>query len=98
TDALGPRVYGENASEVFLGRDVATHKNISDSTAEMVDKEIRRIIDEQYSRARALIEKNRDKIEKMAVALLEWETLDSEQIDDIMAGREPRPPAGLSSG
>ncbi len=98
TDALGPRVYGENAGEVFLGRDVVTHKNLSDATAEKVDKEIRRIIDEQYVRARAIIEDNRAKIEKMAAALLEWETLDSEQLDDIMAGRDPRPPADLSSG
>jgi cell division protease FtsH len=92
TDALGPRVYGDNQSEVFLGRDMTTHRNLADSTAEMVDKEIRRIIDEQYSRARTIIEENRDKIEKMASALLEWETLDTHQIDDIMAGREPRAP------
>ena len=97
TDALGPRVYGENAGEVFLGRDVATHKNLSDATAEMVDKEIRRIIDEQYARARTIIEDNRAKIEKMAGALLEWETLDAEQINDIMEGRDPRPPQGLDS-
>ncbi len=95
SDALGTRVYGENQSEVFLGRDVMTHKNMSDSVAEQVDREIRRIIDEQYARARAIIEENADKIEKMAKALLEWETLDAEQIDDIMAGREPRPPEGL---
>jgi cell division protease FtsH len=98
TDALGPRVYGENQSEVFLGRDMVTHKNLADSTAEMVDKEIRRIIDEQYSRARNIIEENRDKIEKMSHALLEWETLDSQQIDDIMAGRDPRPPENVASG
>src|SRR5947207_5208753 len=78
SDALGTRVYGENQSEVFLGRDVATHKNISDATAELVDKEIRRIVDEQYVRARRIIEENRAKIEKMALALIEWETLDSQ--------------------
>jgi cell division protease FtsH len=94
SDALGTRVYGENQSEVFLGRDMMTHKNLSDSVAEQVDREIRRIIDEQYARARAIIEENRDKIEKMAKALIEWETLDAEQIDDIMAGKEPRPPQG----
>jgi len=101
SDALGTRVYGDNQSEVFLGRDVMTHKNMSDAVAEQVDREIRRIIDEQYSRARAIIEENRDKIEVMAKALLDWETLDSGQIDDIMAGREPRPPEsteGPSSG
>jgi cell division protease FtsH len=97
SDALGTRVYGENQSEVFLGRDVMTHKNMSDSVAEAVDKEIRRIVDEQYTRARTIIEENRDKIEKMAAALLEWETLDSGQIEDIMAGREPRPPEGTNT-
>ena len=90
------RVYGESQSEVFLGRDVMTHKNMSNAVAEAVDKEIRRIVDEQYSRARTLIEENVDKIEKMTKALIEWETLDAEQIDDIMAGREPSPPEGLS--
>jgi cell division protease FtsH len=95
SDALGTRVYGDNQSEVFLGRDVQTHKNMSNAVAEEVDKEIRRIIDEQYARARAIIEENSDKIEKMTKALLEWETIDAEQIDDIMAGREPRPPEGV---
>jgi cell division protease FtsH len=57
-----------------------------------VDQEIRRIVDQQYSLARRLIEENRDKVEVMAKALLEWETIDSDQIDDIMAGRPPRPP------
>jgi len=96
SDVMGTRVYGDNQSEVFLGRDVMTHKNMSDAVAEAVDKEIRRIVDEEYSRARTIIEENREKVEKMAKALLEWETLDSEQIDDIMAGRDPRPPAGTS--
>ncbi len=94
SEALGTRVYGENQSEVFLGRDVMTHKNLSDSVAEAVDREIRRIVDEQYARARSIIEDNRDKIEKMTAALLEWETLSAEQIEDIMAGRDPRPPEG----
>jgi cell division protease FtsH len=95
SDVLGTRVYGDNQSEIFLGRDVMTHKNMSNAVAEVVDKEIRRIIDEQYARARAIIEENRDKVEKMTKALLEWETLDSEQISAIMAGKEPRPPADL---
>ena len=96
SDALGTRVYGDNQSEVFLGRDVMTHKNMSNAVAEVVDAEIRRIIDEQYSRARAVIEENRDKIEIMAKALIEWETLDAAQIDDIMAGRKPQPPQDTS--
>jgi len=95
SDVLGTRVYGDNESEVFLGRDVTTHKNLSNATAELVDNEIRRIVDEQYKRARTVIEKNRDKIEIMAKALLEWETLDAKQIDDIMAGKKPHPPNGL---
>ncbi len=92
SDVMGPCVYGENQQEVFLGRDVTTHQNLSDKTAEMVDKEVRRIADEQYKRARGIIEDNRDKVEKMAQALLEWETLDASQIDEVMAGKDPSPP------
>ncbi|MDD5383836.1 MAG: ATP-dependent zinc metalloprotease FtsH [Gallionella sp.] len=92
SDALGTMVYGENEGEVFLGRSVTTHKNISEATMQQVDAEIRRIIDQQYALARRLIEENRDKIEAMAKALLEWETLDADQLDDIMAGNPPRPP------
>lgn len=101
SDSLGPRVYGDNDAEVFLGRDVVTHKNLSDSTAELVDQEITRIIEEQYSRARGIIEENRDKIKKMAEALLDWETLESDQIDQIMRGERPDPPSaddGSSGG
>jgi len=92
SDALGPMVYGENEGEVFLGRSVTTHKNVSETTMQKVDAEIRRIIDQQYGLSRRLIEENRDKVETMAKALLEWETLDSDQIGDIMDGRSPRPP------
>jgi cell division protease FtsH len=92
SDKLGPMVYGENEGEVFLGRSITTHKNVSETTMQKVDAEIRRIIDEQYNLARKLIEDNRDKVEAMARALLEWETLDSDQINDIMEGRPPRPP------
>jgi cell division protease FtsH len=92
SDALGPMVYGENEGEVFLGRSITTHKNVSEATMQQVDAEIRRIIDQQYSLARRLIEENRDKIEAMAKALLEWETLDAEQINDIMVGKSPREP------
>ena len=92
SDALGPMVYGENEGEVFLGRSVTTHKNVSETTMQKVDAEIRRIIDQQYGLSRRLIEENRDKVETMAKALLEWETLDSDQISDIMDGRSPRPP------
>ena len=92
SDALGPMVYGENDGEVFLGRSVTTHKNVSEATMQKVDEEIRRIIDQQYALARGLIEANRDKIEAMTKALLEWETIDADQINDIMAGIPPRPP------
>jgi cell division protease FtsH len=92
SDALGTMVYGENEGEVFLGRSITTHKNVSESTLQKVDSEIRRIIDEQYKLARRLLEENRDKVETMARALLEWETLDAEQLNDIMAGKPPRPP------
>jgi cell division protease FtsH len=92
SDALGPMVYGENEGEVFLGRSITTHKNVSDTTMQKVDGEIRRIIDEQYALARRLLEENRDKVEAMTHALLEWETIDADQINDIMAGRSPRPP------
>ena len=98
SDALGPMVYGENDGEVFLGRSITTHKNVSEVTMQKVDQEIRRIIDEQYALARRLIEENRDKVEAMAKALLEWETLDSDQLDDIMEGKPPRPPKLTQSG
>ena len=89
---LGVMVYGENEGEVFLGRSVTQHKNVSEATMQKVDAEIRRLIDEQYALARRLLEENRDKVEAMTKALLEWETIDAEQINDIMAGNPPRPP------
>ncbi|NOQ49967.1 MAG: cell division protein FtsH, partial [Nitrosomonadaceae bacterium] len=92
SESLGTMVYGENEGEIFLGRSVTTHKNVSEATMQNVDIEIRRIIDQQYALARKLIEENSDKIEVMAKALLEWETIDSDQIEDIMQGRTPRPP------
>jgi cell division protease FtsH len=92
SDELGTMVYGENDSEIFLGRSITTHKNVSEATMQKVDSEIRRIIDQQYGLARKLLEENRDKVEAMAKALLEYETLDADQIGDIMAGKPPRPP------
>ena len=92
TEALGPMVYAENEGEVFLGRSVTKTTNMSESTMQKVDAEVRKIIDEQYALARKLIEDNSDKMHAMAKALLEWETIDGEQLDDIMAGKEPRPP------
>jgi len=92
TDELGPMVYAENEGEVFLGRSVTKQVNVSESTMQKVDSEIRRIIDEQYAIARKLIEENQDKIHAMAAALLEYETIDSDQIEDIMSGKPPRLP------
>lgn len=92
SDRLGPMVYSENEGEVFLGRSVTKTTNISEKTMQEVDAEVRRIIDEQYAIARRLIEENHDKMEVMAKALLDWETIDADQIDDIMEGLAPRPP------
>ena len=96
SDELGPMVYGEEEGEIFLGRSVTTHKNMSESTMQRVDAEIRRILDEQYAVARNLIETHRDKVEAMTQALLEWETLDAEQLNDIMDGKPPRAPKPAS--
>jgi cell division protease FtsH len=97
SDNLGPMVYGENEGEVFLGRSVTTHQSMSEETMRDVDREIKRIIDEQYTLARKLLEDNRDKVEAMTKALLEWETIDAEQINDIMAGKPPRPPKPVAA-
>jgi cell division protease FtsH len=92
TDALGPMVYAEQEGEPFLGRSMSKPSGISEETMQKVDAEVRRIIDEQYHLARKLIEDNSDKMHAMAKAMLDWETIDAEQLDDIMAGKEPRPP------
>ena len=92
SDLLGPMVYAENEGEIFLGRSITKTTNMSEETMRKVDTEIRRIIDDQYAVARKIIEDNREKIEAMAKALLDWETIDAEQIEDIVAGRSPRPP------
>jgi len=97
SDVLGPMVYAENEGEVFLGRSITKTTNMSEETMRKVDAEIRRIIDDQYALARRLIEENRDKVEAMAKALLEFETIDAEQIDDIVQGRPPRPPKSTPS-
>jgi cell division protease FtsH len=97
SDVLGPMVYAENEGEVFLGRSITKTTNMSEETMRKVDAEIRRIIDDQYALARGLIEENRDKVEAMAKALLEFETIDAEQIDDIVQGRPPRPPKSTPS-
>ena len=92
SDELGTMVYADNEGEVFLGRSVTRQTNMSEETMRKVDAEIRKIIDMQYALARKLIEENRDKIEAMTKALLEFETIDADQIKDIMEGRSPREP------
>ncbi len=93
SDKLGPLAYGEEDGEVFLGHTVTQHKNISDGTARQIDEEVRHIIDTTYARARRILEENNDKLEIMAQALIRYETVDADQIKDIMEGRPPRPPA-----
>jgi cell division protease FtsH len=90
SDVLGPMVYAENEGEVFLGRSVTQTRNVSDETMQKVDKEIRRIIDEQYAVATKILQDNADKVEAMTAALMEYETIDADQIADIMAGRTVR--------
>ncbi|MEQ1602303.1 MAG: ATP-dependent zinc metalloprotease FtsH [Methylophilaceae bacterium] len=90
SDAMGTMVYVDNDQDSFFGRMSA--KSISEATQQKVDSEIRRILDEQYAVARTLLESNRDKVEAMVTALLEWETIDADQINDIMAGLAPRSP------
>lgn len=98
SEMLGPMVYAENEGEVFLGRSITKTTHVSESTMQKVDSEIRRIIDEQYAVARKIIEENKEKMHALAHALLEWETIDAEQIEDIVAGRPPRPPKQSGSG
>ena len=92
SEKMGPLSYGDEDGEVFLGHSVTQHKTVSDDTANSIDQEVRRIIDDSYERAVNLIKENMEKLHAMAKALVKYETLDAGQIDDIMAGDEPRPP------
>ena len=92
SDKMGIMVYVESETDPFLSRAMPRQSNISEETMRAVDLEIRHILETQYAIARKLIEDNRDKMEAMAQALLKWETIDSDQIDDIMAGKPPREP------
>jgi cell division protease FtsH len=94
SEKLGPLTYSEDDGEVFLGHSVTQHKAISDDTARAIDEEIRVIIDRNYARAEKILKENEDKLHKMAEALMKYETIDSDQIDDIMQGKTPRPPSG----
>jgi cell division protease FtsH len=94
SERLGPLSYLEDEGEVFLGRSVTQHKQVSDETAHVIDEEIRRVIDTSYATARKILTENREKLDVMAAALMKYETIDEEQLKDIMAGRVPRPPSG----
>ncbi len=92
SDKLGPLTYSEETGEVFLGRSVTQHKQVSDVTAHAIDEEVRRVIEANYTRARGILEANLDKLHTMADALIKYETIDEEQLKDIMAGNAPKPP------
>ncbi len=94
SERMGPLAYGEDEGEVFLGRSVTQHKALSDDTAHAIDEEIRAFIDRNYDRAEQILKDHLDKLHAMADALMKFETIDSDQIRDIMEGRDPRPPAG----
>jgi cell division protease FtsH len=93
SERMGPLSYSEDDGEVFLGRSVTRHKSVSSTTARLIDEDIRKIIDINYARAKKILEDNLDKLRIMADTLIKYETIDSEQIDAIMEGREPGPPA-----
>ncbi len=92
SDGLGPLAYAEDEGEVFLGRSVTQHRQVSPETAQTIDKEVRIIIDRNYQRAKRLLQENLEKLHTMADALLKFETIDKDQIDDIMNGRPMRDP------
>ncbi len=98
SEKLGPLTYSEEEGEVFLGHSVTQHKMVSDETAHIIDEEVRSVIDRNYKRAEQILRENQDKLNLMAEALMKYETIDSEQIKEIMAGKVPRPPEDWSDG
>jgi len=94
SEKLGPMVFGEEEGEVFLGKSVTQHKNLSDETAHVIDEEIRNIVDRNYSRSEKILKENIDILHAMSDALMKYETIDKDQIADLMAGKEPQPPQG----
>ncbi|HAZ7574082.1 ATP-dependent zinc metalloprotease FtsH [Legionella sp. PATHC032] len=95
--ALGPLTFGEEEEEIFLGRSVNKHKEMSDRTAQQIDDEVRAIIDRNYQRAKEILETNIDKLHLMAQSLIKYETIDTNQIQEIMSGKEPTPPEDWGS-
>ncbi len=96
SEKLGPLTYSEDDGEVFLGRSVTQHKQVSDVTAHTIDEEIRKLIDRNYQRAEKILEEKKDKLHLMSQALMKYETIDEDQIKDIMEGKDPRPPKNWS--
>ncbi len=94
SEKLGPMVFGEEEGEVFLGRSVTQHKNLSDETAHVIDEEIRNIVDRNYSRSENILKENINILHAMADALIKYETIDKDQIADLMNGKTPQPPQG----
>ena len=94
SEKLGPLTYSEDEGEIFLGHSITKHKEVSEVTAHLIDEEIRVFIDRSYARAEKILKKNMDKLHMMADALMKYETIDSDQIGDIMAGKQPRDPEG----
>ena len=92
SEKLGPLTYSEEEGEVFLGRSITQHKQVSDVTVHVIDEEVRRIIDRNYDRARSILEEHEDKLHLMAKSLMKYETLDDSMVKEIMEGREPTPP------
>ncbi|MEL0028777.1 MAG: ATP-dependent metalloprotease, partial [Perlucidibaca sp.] len=98
SEKLGPLLYEEDEGEVFLGRSVTQRKNVSSQTAIDIDNEIRSVIDRCYAHARQILVDNRDILDAMADALMKYETIDAEQVDDLMARRDLRSPRGWNDG
>jgi len=98
SDELGPVMYSDDEEELFLGRSVTQHKSVSDETARRIDQVVRQVLDAAYSTAKGILTSNMDKLHSMAGALLQYETIDASQIDAIMDGRAPEPPADWSDG
>jgi len=98
SEKLGPLAYSEDEGEVFLGRQVTQHKNMSDDTANAIDREIREVIDSNYARAKAILVEHMDKLHAMSDALMKYETIDADQIARIMQGKDPGPPGSWSDG
>src|SRR3990167_3297507 len=98
SEKLGPLTFGEDEKEVFLGHAVARHKEISETTSGLIDQEIHVIVDRNYQRAEKILKENLDKLHAMAEALIKYETIGQEQIQDVMSGKPAREPSDWQDG